>query len=109
MMQKISWTDRVRIEEVLYGVKENRNILYTVKRRKGNWIGHMLPRNCHLKHNMEGTIEVTERHGRRRKQPLEELKESRGYWKLKEAAPDRTVWGTGFVSGCGPVVRQSTK
>jgi len=30
-MQKISWTDRVRNEQVLHGVKEDRNILHTVK------------------------------------------------------------------------------
>jgi hypothetical protein len=32
--EKISWTDRVRNEEMLYRVKEERNILHTQKRRK---------------------------------------------------------------------------
>jgi hypothetical protein len=27
-------------------VKEERNIIHTVKRRKANWIGHILQRNC---------------------------------------------------------------
>jgi DNA phosphorothioation-dependent restriction protein DptG len=31
-MEKISWTDRVRNEEVLQGVKEERNILHTIKK-----------------------------------------------------------------------------
>jgi hypothetical protein len=44
-VEKISWTDRVRNEEVLYGVKEERNIQYTVKLRKANWIGHSLRMN----------------------------------------------------------------
>jgi hypothetical protein len=35
-MEKISWTDRVRNEEVLHRVKEERNILRTIKRRKAN-------------------------------------------------------------------------
>jgi hypothetical protein len=35
-MEKISWTDRVRNEEVLHRVKEERNIIHTVKRRKAN-------------------------------------------------------------------------
>jgi hypothetical protein len=48
-MEKISWTDRVRNEEVLHRVKEERNILHTIKRRKANWIGHSLRRNCLLK------------------------------------------------------------
>jgi hypothetical protein len=56
-MEKISWTDRVRNEEVLHRVKVERNILHTIKRRKANWIGHILRRNCLLKHVIEGTLE----------------------------------------------------
>jgi hypothetical protein len=51
---EISLTDRVRNEEALRRVKEERNILYTVNRRKANWIGHILHRNCLLKHVIEG-------------------------------------------------------
>ena len=40
-MEKISWTDRVKNEEVLLRVKETRNIIRTVNRRKANWIGHI--------------------------------------------------------------------
>jgi len=40
--------------EVIQRVKEERNILLTVKRRETNWIGHMLRRNCLLKHIIEG-------------------------------------------------------
>jgi hypothetical protein len=47
-MEKICWTDRVRNEEVLHRVKGERNILHTIKRRKDNWIGHILRRNCLL-------------------------------------------------------------
>jgi hypothetical protein len=53
-MEKISWTDRVRNEEVLHRVKEDRNTLRTIKRRKTNWIGHILRRNCLLKRMIEG-------------------------------------------------------
>jgi len=52
-MAKISWTDHVRSEEVLQRVMEERNILQTIKRRKANWIGHFLRRNCRLKHVIE--------------------------------------------------------
>jgi len=41
-MEKIGWTDRVRNEEVLHRDKEKRNMLYTVKRRKANWIGQII-------------------------------------------------------------------
>jgi hypothetical protein len=94
-MEKISWTDRVRKEEVLHRVNEERKILHTIKRRKANCIGHILRRNCLLKHvikgKLEGRIEITGRRGRRRKQLLYELKEKRRYWKLKEEALDRIL------------------
>jgi hypothetical protein len=99
-MEKIGWTDRVRNEEVLHRVKEERNILHTINRRKANWIGYILRRNCLLKHviegKLEGRIEMTERRGRRRKQLLDDLKEKRGYCKLKEEAIDRTLCRTRF-------------
>jgi len=41
-MEKISWTDNVRNDEVLLTVKEQRNILQEISKRKVNWIGHIL-------------------------------------------------------------------
>jgi len=46
---KISWTNHVRNEDVLRTVKEERNILHTIKIRKANRIGQILHRNCLLK------------------------------------------------------------
>jgi len=81
-------------------MKEDRNILQTIKRRKANWIGHILCRNCLLKQviegEKEGRIEVKERRGRRRNQLLDDLNKKIGYWKLKEEALDSTVWITRF-------------
>jgi hypothetical protein len=112
-MEKNIWTDRVRNEEVLHRVKEERNIVHTIKRRKANWIGHILRRNFLLKHvikgKLEGRIEMTGRRGRRRKQLLDDLKERRRYWKLKEEALDRTLLRTCFGRGYGPVVRQTAE
>ena len=82
-MEKISWTDRVRNEEVLLRVNEQRNILHEIRKRKANWIGYILRRNCLVKQIIEGKIkgqiEVTRRRGRRRKKLLDELKDRRGY------------------------------
>jgi hypothetical protein len=100
-MEKISWTDRVRNAEILHRVKEERNILHTIKRRKANWIGDILHRNCLLKHMTEGRIEMTGRRGRRCKQLLDDLKEKTRYWKLKEEA----LFGRDY----GPVVTQTTE
>ena len=64
-MEKISWTDHVRNEEVLLTVNEQRNILHEIRKRKANWIGHILLRNCLLKQviegKMKGEMEVTRR------------------------------------------------
>jgi hypothetical protein len=43
--------------EVLRRVKVERNILHIMKRRKAKWIGHILLRNCLLKHVIEGKLE----------------------------------------------------
>jgi hypothetical protein len=107
-MEKMSWTDCVNNEAVLHRVKEERNILHTIRRRKAKWIGHKLRRNCLLSHIIEGKIIGTRKRGRRRKQLLDAMKEERRYWKLKEEAQDRTLWITQFGRGYGPVARQET-
>jgi hypothetical protein len=108
MLEKISWTDRVNNEAVLHRVKEGRYIFHTIRRRKASCIGHILRRNCLLKHINEGKIRGTRRRGRRRKQLLDDFKEVRRYWNLKEEAQDRTLWRTQFGRGYGPVARQTT-
>jgi len=49
------------------------------------------------------------RHRRRCKQLLDDLKETREYWKLKDKTLDQTLWGTHFGRGHGPAVRQTTQ
>jgi len=75
-MEKISWTDHVRNEEVLLRVNEQRNILHEITKRKANWIGHtrILCRNCLLKQVIEGNIR-----GRLKLQEDEE-ENVRSYW-----------------------------
>jgi hypothetical protein len=108
-----SWTDDVRNLEVLLRVKEQRNILHEIRKRKAICIGHILRRNCLLQRVIEGQIkggiEVTGRQGRRRRKLLDDLKERRGYPSLKEEAQNRTMWRARFGRGFGPVVRQTTK
>ena len=76
-MEKISWTDHVRNEEVLLRVKEQRNILHEIHKRKANWIRHILRGNCLLKRIIEGKIQgridVTGSRGRRRRELLHDL------------------------------------
>jgi hypothetical protein len=62
-----------------------------------------------IKGKLGGRIEMTGRRGRRRKQLLDDLKEKRRYWKLREEALDHTLWRTRFGRHYGPVVRQTTE
>ena len=99
----------MRNEELLLGVKEQRNILHEISKWKANWIGHILHRNCLLQWVIEGKIkggiEVTGRRGRRCRKLLDDLTERRGYSHLQEEALDCTMWRAHFGRGFGPVVR----
>jgi hypothetical protein len=64
-MEKFSWADHVRNEEVLLRVKEQRNILHEIRKRKTNWIGHILRRNCLLQRVIEGNIKGGDRSDRK--------------------------------------------
>jgi hypothetical protein len=103
----------VRNEEVLLRVNKQRNILHEIRKRKANWIGHILRRNCLLKHVIEGKIkgemEVTRRRGKRRKKLLDDLKDKRGYTHLKEESLYRTMWRNRFGGGFEPAARQNTE
>ena len=91
---------QTRNEEVLLTVKEQRNILHEISKRKANWVGHILRRNCLLQRVIEGKIkwgvEVTGRRGRRRRELLDDLKERRGYSQFKEEALDSAMRRAGF-------------
>jgi hypothetical protein len=63
-----------------------------VKRRKTDWMGDILGRNCLLKYHVEGRIEGKRRREIRCKQLLNALKETRSYWWVKEEVLDRTLW-----------------
>jgi hypothetical protein len=63
-VEKINWTDRVENIDVLHRGKEERKSINTIKRKKVNWIGHILRRNCLLKHVIEGKIKEVRRQKR---------------------------------------------
>jgi len=86
-----------------------KTILHTVTGRETNWIGHNWGRNCLLKHVIKGKIERRSgRLGRRGGQLLNDLKEKRGYWKMKGEALYRSLWRTRSGRVCGPAVRRTT-
>ena len=87
--------------------------MHKIRRGKADWICNVLRGKCPLKHVIErkikGRIEVKGRRGRRRNRLLEDLKQTRGYKKLKEEALDRTMCEIRFGRVHGPVVRQTTE
>jgi len=109
-MEKISWTDNVRNEEVLLSVKEQRNIQHEIIKRKANSIDHILRRNCLLKRVIEGKIKegivVTVRRRRRRRTLPDGLKERRGYCHLKEEI--RHIALSTIIHTCPRSVEKST-
>jgi ribosomal 50S subunit-associated protein YjgA (DUF615 family) len=112
-MENVSWTDHVRNEDVLLRVKEQMNILHEIRKRKANWIGHILRRNCLLQRvteeKIQEGIDVTGRQGTRRRKLLDDLKERREYSHLKEEALDRNMWRARIGRGFRPIVRQATE
>ena len=93
-MEKITWTDRVRNEEVLHWVEQESNILHAIKRKKDNWIGHILHRNFLLKHIIIGKTEGMARRERRRKQLLYYFKEKEDIdtGSTKSQSVDNSPW-----------------
>ena len=78
------------MSSVISHYNEQRNILHEIRKRKANWIGHILRRNCLLQQVIDDL--------------KDDLKDRRGYCELKEEALDRTMWRNGFGRGFGPVV-----
>ena len=79
----------------MHEVKEERNVLYTMKRIKDRCISHILRRSCVIKKQIverktESRIEVTGRQERSPKQLLDNIKKRRRYWKLKKERSTRS-------------------
>ena len=109
-MEKISWSDHMRNRNITKS-KDWQDTLHTIKKRKANLIGHIWRRNYFLQHaterKTEGRTEVAGRRLRRYKQLLDDLKETREYWKLKEEALYCTLWRTRVGRCYGPTVIQT--
>jgi hypothetical protein len=76
----MKWLEKVT-NKVLERIGEKRTLLNNTLRRKANWIGHILRRNCLLRDAVEGQMtEVKE--VERRTQLLDDLRNRIRYWEL---------------------------
>ena len=80
-MEKIKWSEKVTNEQVLERIGVKMTLINIILRRKTNVIGHILRRNCLLHDTNEGQMTEVKRVGRRRTQPLDDLRNIR-YWEL---------------------------
>ena len=97
-MEKIRWSEKVTNEQVLDRIGEKRTLLNNIVRRKANWIGHILRRNCLLHDAIEGQMKEVKGIGRRRTQLLDDLRNIRRYWEPKEEAGSKKMETTIYQS-----------
>src|SRR6267154_4333353 len=67
-LEKISWKDKIRNDEVLAMLNEERCLIRTITQRKKNWIGHVLRGNGLLRDMMEGRMMGIKRAGKPREE-----------------------------------------
>jgi len=90
-MEKISWLDKVNIEEALRRVNEDRQILNSIWQRKHRWIDHVLRQDRLLHTIIEGRMKGKPTRERRRIKILHDFANDGGFVALKWAAENREV------------------
>ena len=88
-MERVKWTDKIKIAVVLERVGEGRIMLELIRKRKRNWLGHWLRRNCLLKDDLEGMVKGKKVRGRRRYQMIDNIMINGLYEDTKRKAEKR--------------------
>ena len=91
-MEKIKWSEKVTIEQVLERIGEKRALLNNILCRKFNRIGHILKRNCLIRDAIEGQMREMKGIERARSQLFDDLRNSRRYWEVNKEAEDKNIW-----------------
>ena len=90
-MENISWEQKIRNEEVLRRVNENRCLIINIYIRQKNWIGHILRGDGLLRDVTKGRMMGKRPRGRPRAGMMNELMED-SYVKMKRRAEGREEW-----------------
>ena len=91
-MKRVKWTDKIKNVVVLERVGEVSTVLEVIRKRKRNWLGHWLRRNCLLKDALEGMVNGKKVRGRRRYQMIENIMINGLYEDTKRKAEKRVEW-----------------
>lgn len=105
-MERVSWRDRVRNEEVLRRAGEERTLIRTIWKRKMRWIGHIMRGDGMLRVTIEGRVEGKRPRGRKRRMMLDDILDERKYHEKKKIAQERERWRR--LSCTVPVLGQPT-
>ena len=88
-MERVKWTDKIKHAVVLERVGKGRIMLELIKKRKGNWLGHWLRRNCLLKDALEGILNGMKVRDRKRYQMIDNIFINELYADTKRKAEKR--------------------
>ena len=91
--RKKKWSGKITNQQVL-------KLVNNILRTKVSGIGHILRRNRRFHHDTEGQITEVKGVGKRRirTQLLDDLRNRRRYWELKQEAEDRNRWRRQFIN-----------
>ena len=90
-MERVKWMDKIKNAVVLGRVGEGRIMLELIKKRKRNWLGRWLRRNCLLKVALEGMVNGKKVRGRRRYLIIDNMINGL-YEDMKRKAEKRVEW-----------------
>ena len=91
-MERVKWTDKIKNSVLLERVGEGRIMLELIRKRKRNWLGLWLRRNCLLKDALEGMVNGKKVRGRRRYQRIENIMINGLYEDTKRKAEKWVEW-----------------
>ena len=92
-MEHVKCTDKIKNAVVLERVGEGRIMLELIRKRKRNWLGHWLRRNCLLKDALEGMVNGKKVRGRRY-QMIDKIMINGLYEDTKNKTEKRVDWRT---------------
>ena len=91
-MEHVKWTYKIKNAVVLKRIGEGRIMVELIRKRRRNWLGHWLRRNCLLKDALEGMVNGKKVRGRRRHQMIDNIMIKGQYEDTKRKAEKRVEW-----------------